>query len=396
MNIINDLEIKGKRVLIRVDFNVPIIDGLIVDDFRIKASLPTINHCLNMGASVVLMSHLGRPNGKIMPEMSLDPIAFCLEDLTGKEVMFSDDCASEESIELSQQMQPGEIHLLENLRYHEGEPKNDDNFSWFLSRHADIYVNDAFGTAHRKHASNVGITKHVKTMAAGFLIEKELKYLCKAINSPKSPVILILGGAKISDKIDLITNMIDKINMILIGGAMAFTFLKAKGVNVGSSLVDEKNIEIANKIIKLAKKKKVDILLPDDCVCSEKLDENEPWRVSSIDLLRENETGYDIGPETAMNFELLLSDAQTIIWNGPLGVCEIPSFSTGTQFIASVIKNRTDEGAVTIIGGGDTAIAIKKAGIDVSFSHISTGGGASLELLSGKKLPALEALRAYE
>jgi len=393
MQYIKDLRLAGERILIRVDYNVPIQDALVVDDFRIRASIPTINYCLDSGASVVLMSHLGRPKGEIISALSLDPVVFLLEDILRKEVKFSNNCISDEAIELSQQMKPGEIHLLENLRFNKGETDNDPNFSWNLSRHASIYINDAFGTAHRSHASNVGITDHIHNNAAGFLIEKEIKYLSEAMKNPSSPTVLILGGAKISDKIALIYNMINKVNMILIGGAMAFTFLKAQGKNVGSSLVDKTNLKIADDILKLAKRRQVKIILPNDVVASTKMSEEVPWRVSSIEQLRKDEAGFDIGPETALNFELIISSANTIIWNGPLGVSEISPFSTGTQSIASVIRDRTLDGALSIIGGGDTVSAINNSGNHGGFTHISTGGGASLQLLSGIELPAFKALK---
>mgnify|MGYP006097521049 FL=1 len=395
MKYITDLKLNRKRVLIRVDFNVPLNGGVVVDDFRIRASLPTIKHCLNEGASVVLMSHLGRPNGEIVPAMSLDPVAFCLEDLLGREVMFSDDCISEDAIGLSQQMLPREVHLLENLRFHKGETDNDPEFSSYLAEHADIYINDAFGTSHRSHASNVGVPSIVNETAIGILMENELKYFGDSIKNPEQPCVLILGGAKIGDKIKLIENMMQKAETILIGGAMAFTFLKVQGKNVGSSLIDEENIITAEKILTLAKNTDTNIVLPVDVVAGPKLSDDGTWRVINLSQLKNDEAGYDIGPETTMEFEMVLSNAKTIIWNGPLGVSEIPAFSTGTQAIASAVIDQTEDGAISIIGGGDTASALKQYGLDVGFSHISTGGGASLQLMSGKQLPALEALQEY-
>ena len=395
MQKIKDLDLKGERVLIRVDYNVPIKDGLVADDFRIRASIPTIKHCLNNGASVVLMSHLGRPNGEIIPEMSLDPVSFALEDIIGKEVMFSNDSISDDAVELSQQMQPGEIHLLENLRFHKGETQNDPSFSWFLSRHAGIYINDAFGTAHRVHASNVGITEHIQNTAVGLLIEKEMKYLSNTLIDPPRPTVLILGGSKISDKIELIENMINKVNMILIGGGMAYSFLKAEGKNIGASHVDEWSLKIAKDILIKAKSNQVKIILPIDVVSAKEISSEAPWRVSSLNDLETDEYGFDIGPETVLNFEIALSTAKSIIWNGPLGVCEMPSFSTGTQSIASIVVDRTEDGGVSIIGGGETALALKQGEMCKGFTHISTGGGASLQLLSGKVLPALEAIKVY-
>jgi len=395
MNKITDLDLKGKRVLIRVDFNVPLNGGIVADDFRIRASLPTIKHCLNEGASVVLMSHLGRPNGEVVRALSLDPVAFCLEDLLEREVMFSEDCISDDAIGLSQQMLPREVHLLENLRFYPGEVNNDSEFSAYLAEHADIFINDAFGTSHRAHASNVGVASIVKESAVGLLMEKELIYLGKTMNAPEEPCVVILGGAKIGDKITLIKNMMGKADSILIGGAMAFTFLKIQGKNVGSSLIDENNLSTAEEILRLANNNNTNIVLPLDAVAGPKLSDDAAWRVASLDELKNNEAGYDIGPETTMEFEMVLSNAKTIIWNGPLGVSEIPAFSTGTQAIASAVIDQTEDGAISIIGGGDTASALKQYGLDKGFTHISTGGGASLQLMSGKQLPALEALKEY-
>ncbi len=395
MKFINDLELKGKRVLIRVDFNVPLNEGIVADDFRVRASLPTIKHCLNEGAAVVLMSHLGRPDGQIVPELSLDPVAFCLEDLLDREVMFSDDCISEDAIGLSQQMLPREVHLLENLRFYNGEAENDPEFCGYLAEHADIYINDAFGTAHRSHASNVGITSHMNKTAVGLLMQKELKYMGDTLKNPEKPCAVILGGAKIGDKIALIYNMMDKAELILIGGAMAFTFLKAQGENIGSSLIDENNLKVAEDILALAKKTDTKLVLPVDVVAAPEMAHDAPWRVAGLDEMEDDESGFDIGPETTMSYELLLSGANTIIWNGPMGVCEIPAFATGTQAIASAVRDRTEDGAVSIIGGGDTASALKEMGINDGFTHISTGGGASLQLMGGKTLPPLEALHEY-
>jgi len=395
MKNITELELNGKRVLIRVDFNVPLNGGIVLDDFRVRASLPTIKHCLNEGASVILMSHLGRPNGEIVPEMSLDPVVFCLEDLLDREVMFSDDCISDDAIGLSQQMLPQEVHLLENLRFHKGESENDPVFSAYLAEHAVIYINDAFGTAHRSHASNVGVSALINETAIGFLMEKELKYLDDAMKSPEQPCVVILGGSKIDDKITLIHNLMEKADTILIGGAMAFTFLKVLGKNVGASLIDEDHINTAEDILTLANKTDTKIVLPVDVVAGLKLSNDATWRISNLDNLKTCEAGYDIGPETTMEFEMLLSNAKTIFWNGPLGVSEIPAFSTGTQAIASAVIALTEKGAISIIGGGDTALALKKYGLEGEFTHISTGGGASLQLMSGKQLPALEALQMY-
>ena len=395
MKTVADLKLKEKRVLIRVDYNVPLNGGIVADDFRVKSSLPTIKYCLNEGASIILMSHLGRPKGELVPELSLDPVAFCLEELLDREVMFSDDCISKNAIELSQQMLPGEVHMLENLRFYKGETDNDPEFSKYLAKHADIYINDAFGTAHRSHASNVGVSSFMNDTAIGFLMEKEIKYLVETMNNPVHPCTVILGGSKIGDKIELIDNIIEKTDTILIGGAMAFTFLKVQGKNVGSSLIDEENLEVAESILRLLEKSNTNLVLPVDVVASSELSNDTTWRVANLEELKDDEAGYDIGPETTMNFELLLSGNKTIVWNGPMGVFEIPAFSTGTQAIASAVKDQTEEGAVSIIGGGDTASALKNYGITDGFTHISTGGGASLQLMSGKQLPALEALHEF-
>ncbi len=392
MQKLSEIKLQGKRVLIRVDYNVPMYDGQVQNDFRIRASLPTIKHCLDNGASVVLMSHMGRPKGEVNRDMSLDPIAFDVEDLLDIDVHFSNDCVSPESIKLSQSLKPGEIHLLENLRFHAAETENEDTFSLLLAQHGDVYVNDAFGTAHRAHASNVGVVNHIPVAVPGLLMEKEWQYLSEKLENPEQPYVVILGGAKVAGKIELIHQFMEKANDILIGGAMAFTFLKAKGLNVGGSLVDEENLSIATEILNIAKEKNINIHLPVDVVCASEMSDESPWRVVYLDELKENEMGFDIGPETCMNYEMVLSGAKTIVWNGPLGVTEISAFSTGTQAIASAVQRLTDEGVTTIIGGGDTAAAIEDMGFKDGYSHVSTGGGASLEILSGKKLPAFEAL----
>ena len=392
MQKLKDIDLKGKRVLIRVDYNVPMLEGRVQNDFRIRSSIPTIKHCLNNGASVVLMSHLGRPGGQFNDDLSLDPIAFDIEDLLDIDVHFSKDCVSKESIELSHSLKPGEVHLLENLRFHDTETTNDDVFSLLLAQHGDVYINDAFGTAHRAHASNVGVVNHIECAVPGLLMEKEWTYLSQKLSNPEQPYVVILGGSKVSGKIELIDNLIEKADTILIGGAMAFTFLKVQGKPVGGSLIDQENLEVAQKILKAAKDKNVKIELPVDVVCATGMDNDTPWRVAYLDDLKSNEKGFDIGPETCMNFEMVLSNAKTVVWNGPLGVTEVQSFATGTQAIAAAVKSLTNQGVTTIIGGGDTAAAIEDMGFSDSYSHISTGGGASLEMLSGKSLPAFEAL----
>jgi phosphoglycerate kinase len=395
MQNITDIKLKGKRVLIRVDYNVPLREGIVVDDFRIRSSLPTIKYCLNEGASIVLMSHLGRPKGKINLKMSLNPVVLCLETLLDREVLFSDDCISKKAIELSNQIATGEIHLLENLRFYSEEIYNEAKFSACLAKHGSIYINDAFATSHRSHASNVGVTNFMEKTALGLLMEKEYKYLSEKTSNPPTPCALLLGGAKIDDKLDLIHNMMRKIDTILIGGAMAFTFLKSKGLDVGASLVQNDSLSMAEKILSIAENNNIDVALPVDFVVASKMSEDAPCRIANLEELQNDEAGYDIGPKTTMNFEMLLADMKMILWNGPMGVCEIPAFSTGTEVIASVVRDKTQEGAISIIGGGDTASALKNMSITDGFTHISTGGGASLQLMSGKKLPAIEALHEY-
>ena len=392
MKDIKNLNLKNKRAIIRVDFNVPLKNGIILDDFRIKESLKTIKYCLEEGASIVLISHLGRPKGKNIQSLSLDPIAFLLEDLLDVDIMFSNDCISEDSISLSTQMEPGEIHLLENLRFYNEEIENNIDFSQKLSLHGNVFINDAFATCHRSHASNVGISKFIKDKSLGFLVEKELKNIDKSINRASKPSALILGGAKVVDKIEFIESMIEKNDFILVGGAMAFSFLKAMGKNIGGQLIDNENIIIAKRLIEYADSQNVKIILPTDFVCAKNLSGESSWRISSIENIKNDEFGYDIGPETSMNFQMILSEAKTIIWNGPLGVTEIPAFSTGTQAVASTVIDQTNSGALSIIGGGDTASALKSYGLINGFTHISTGGGAFLHLLSDKVLPGIESI----
>ena len=392
MKDIKKINLKNKRAIIRVDFNVPLKNGIILDDFRIKESLKTIKYCLEEGASIVLISHLGRPKGKNIQSLSLDPIAFLLEDLLDVDIMFSNDCISEDSINLSTQMEPGEIHLLENLRFYNEEIENNIDFSQKLSLHGNVFINDAFATCHRSHASNVGISKFIKDKSLGFLVEKELKNIDKSINRASKPSALILGGAKVVDKIEFIESMIEKNDFILVGGAMAFSFLKAMGENIGGQLIDNENIIIAKRLIEYADSQNVKIILPTDFVCAKNLSGESSWRISSIENIKNDEFGYDIGPETSMNFQMILSKAKTIIWNGPLGVTEIPAFSTGTQAVASTVIDQTNSGALSIIGGGDTASALKSYGLINGFTHISTGGGAFLHLLSDKVLPGIESI----
>tara|TARA_B100000674_G_scaffold483196_1_gene486622 strand:+ start:121 stop:1311 length:1191 start_codon:yes stop_codon:yes gene_type:complete len=392
MKFIENIDLYNKKVLIRVDYNVPLENGEVKNDFRIKQSLETIKYCLDKNASVILMSHLGRPDGNYDNDnFSLEAISFHLEDLLNKEIMFVDNCISEEAYNISSNMKSQEILLLENLRFHEGEIENCKEFSEMLSKHADIYINDAFGTAHRSHASNVGVLDFFSLSAYGFLIERELHYLKKQLENPDNPLLVIIGGAKISSKIHLITHLLNKADTILIGGAMSFTFQKALGYETGKSLVEYDEINTAHAIIEQANKKGVNLQFPVDAVCARDIHDYDSIEVKSVKSFKSNDIGLDIGPETCINFQMLIESAKTIIWNGPLGLFEIPYYSTGTQSIATSLQEHgIKNNAITIIGGGDTVSAIHSLNTEINFSHISTGGGASLELLSGKKLTALK------
>ena len=392
LNTLNSYDLKYKRVLIRVDFNVPLKNGVVTDDFRIRAAVPTIQHCLNSGASVVLMSHLGRPNGEVIPELSLMPVGETLADLLEKSIKFSHDCVSEDARDVSLGLSSGEVHLLENLRFHQEETTNDLNFSTLLAKHGSIYINDAFGTAHRAHASNVGVTAHFSQRGIGFLVEKEIKFLKEVINRPHRPLVVILGGAKVGSKLSLINRFLDEADQIVIGGGMAFTFLQAMGKRVGGSLVDTTMLGTANKIIETAVSKKIELLFPSDVVCAVALDKPEPSTLFSVDEIPDDQMGLDIGVETIRKFESVIAKANMVIWNGPMGVFELPGFDTGTRKIAEAIAQVTSDGGTSVVGGGDSAAAVKNYNLMDKISHVSTGGGASLELLSGVSLPALNVL----
>jgi len=389
---INNFDLKNKRVLIRVDFNVPLSNGVVTDDFRIRMALPTINHCLESGASVVLMSHLGRPKGQVVPDLSLIPVGEKLAELIELPIKFSDDCVSEDARDVSLGLRPGEIHLLENLRYHKEETANDPRFSELLSKHGEIYINDAFGTAHRPHASNVGVTRYFLHKGIGFLFEKELQYLSAVIKKPNRPMTLVLGGAKIDTKLKLINKFIDEADTIIIGGGMAFTFLKAKGLNVGGSLVDESMLKIASEIIEKSRRVNKRLYFPVDVIAAKSLDDLKSIKEFKIDRIPNTMSGFDIGPVTIEKYSKLLMLSKTIVWNGPMGVFEKPKFNNGTLKIAEIMADAKEEGSVVIVGGGDTAAAVKSYNLIDKMSHVSTGGGASLELLSGNRLPSVEAL----
>jgi len=387
---IEDLALAGKRVFIRVDFNVPLDENQnITDDTRIRSALPTINYALDSGAMIILASHLGRPKGKPAPKLSLLPVAKRLQRLLDREVIFLPDCVGPDVESAVGKMKPGDVILLENLRFHPEEEQNDDKFAKALASLCDYYVNDAFGTAHRAHASTSGITSHVPKSVAGFLLKKEVDYLQGAVANPVRPFVAILGGAKVSGKIGVIENLQDKVDKVVIGGGMAFTFLKAMGYDVGDSMVEEEMLEVAEKIRMGARKRKLKFYLPVDCVIAQSM---EPGAETKIVTAQEIPAGWralDIGPASVKLFSEALSNAKTIIWNGPMGVFEMDAFSRGTFAVAHAVA---DSYALSIVGGGDTDLAVHKAGESENMSFISTGGGASLQLLEGKELPGLVSL----
>src|SRR3972149_859448 len=390
---IDNVDLKNKRVLVRVDFNVPLDENLqITDDIRITSSLPTIKKIILEGGKVILMSHLGRPKGKVNLKYSLKPAAERLSKLLGKEVKLAPDCIGEEVKTLVNKMNGGDVLLLENLRFHEEEEKNDAAFAKKLSELGDVYINDAFGSAHRAHASTEGVTKFIKQCASGYLMQKELDYLGTAIANPQRPFAAILGGAKISGKIDVISNLLSKVDKLLIGGGMAFTFLKAQGKEIGKSLLEEEKIDLAKEVLEKVKNSNVKFLLPVDFIVADEFKNDSPSMIVKADPIPSDKMGLDIGPESIKLFSQELENSKTIVWNGPMGVFEMDNFAKGTFAIAQVLADVTSKNAVTIIGGGDSAAAISKTGLDDKVSHVSTGGGASLKFLEGKVLPGVDAL----
>ena len=387
---ISDLNLGGKRVFIRVDFNVPLDDdGRITNDARIQACLPTIQNALSKKARVILASHLGRPKGKMNSKMSLKPVADALGELLNRKVLMAPDCVGEAVLAQSKSLQDGDILLLENLRFHAEEEANDPEFSRKLASLCDLYVNDAFGTAHRAHASTVGMIPFVEKAAAGLLMEKELTYLGKAISNPDRPYVAIIGGAKVSDKIEVIENLLNVVDVLLIGGGMAYTFLVAEEFEVGKSLVETDKVSLAESLLRKARERNVKLLLPVDHVVASQFDAQADTKITTIQETPIEWMGLDIGPETIARFKNLIASARTILWNGPLGVFEMEPFAQGTMAIAHAVA---ESSATSIIGGGDSIAAVTKAGVAEKISHISTGGGASLEFLGGLKLPGVEAL----
>jgi phosphoglycerate kinase len=407
---IKDLQLAGKKVLVRVDYNVPLDANLnITNDKRIVATMPTIKYLLEQKAAIILMAHLGRPKGKTVDTMSLKPVVNRLQELTGVTVKFASNCIGEEAEKAAAELKSGEILLLENLRFHpeeEGKNANGEKdkeamlgFAKKLASLGDVFVQEAFGTVHRAHASTAGIVKYINEAGAGFLVEKELKFLGDALNNPVKPFLAILGGAKVSDKINVIENLLSKVDAIIIGGAMAYTFLKAQGIETGTSLVEDDKLDLAKELLKKAKDKGVNFLLPLDHVIADKVDfatKSVPAGATVKNTVSTSiEAGFmgvDVGPKTIAEFSQVVKSAKTIVWNGPLGIFEIDRFSKGTVEIAKLVAEATGNGAVSVVGGGDSVSAVKKAGVDKQISHISTGGGASLEFLEGKELPGIAAL----
>ncbi len=392
---IEELPVRGRRVLMRVDFNVPLDEqGHITDDKRIVESLPTIRSVISRGGRLILMSHLGRPKGEFRPELSLRPVAERLTELLGQSVPLAPDCVGDEVEDLVDEMHDGDVLLLENLRFHKAEEANDHDFARKLAALADIYVNDAFGTAHRAHASTECVARLVSERAAGLLMLRELHYLGGALENPAHPFVAILGGAKISGKIDVITSLLDRCDSIIIGGGMSFTFFRAMGLNVGTSLVEEEKIDVAGEILRRAHDAGVELLLPDDVVVADRFTADARTQIVDASKIPDGWMGLDIGPKARIRYHDAIVAARTVVWNGPMGVFEMAPFSAGTRAVAEAMVEATDAGATTIVGGGDSAAAIAAFGLEHRVSHVSTGGGASLEFLEGKQLPGVAALES--
>lgn len=386
---VKDINVRGKRVLVRVDFNVPLKDGAITDDTRIKVALPTVKYLVERGAKVILVSHLGRPKSQVKDELRLDPVARRLAELLGKDVTKIDDCIGDKPKKAIAQMQDGDVLLLENIRFYDGETKNDRQFAKQLAELADVYVNDAFGTVHRAHASTAGVAEYLPAVA-GFLMEKELEMLRQALENPRRPFVGIIGGAKISDKIGVIENLLGKVDTLMIGGGMANTFLKARGNKVGKSLAEDDKINLAKDLFKKAEERKVELLLPVDAVVAESLESPTNIYTVPVEEVPDDYMILDIGPETVAKFAAVVKVAGTVVWNGPMGVFEHNTFARGTEAVA---RELAASNAISVVGGGDSIAAVKKTSASDGISHISSGGGAMLEFLEGKELPGLTALQ---
>ena len=387
---VKDIDVSGKRVLVRCDFNVPMKDGVITDDIRITSALPTIKYLIENDAKVILMSHMGRPKGEPKPEFSLKPVADRLAQLLGMDVIFAaSDVVVDDSVRAkADELKPGQVMLLENVRYRKEETKNEEPFTGELASLGDIFVNDAFGTAHRAHCSTAGIAKYLPSVS-GFLIEKEVKFLGDALEDPQRPFLAIMGGAKVGDKIPVIENLLKKVDSLIIGGGMSYTFFKAMGYEIGKSILDEESIDLAKELMKKAEDAGVRLLLPVDTVCAKEFDNDSESGVFDRDSIPADMMGMDIGPKTVELYKTAIAEAKTVVWNGPAGVFEMPNFAAGTKAIAEALAS---SGAVTIIGGGDSAAAVEQFGLADKMTHISTGGGASLEFLEGKDLPGISCL----
>ena len=387
---VKDIDVSGKRVLVRCDFNVPMKDGVITDDIRITSALPTIKYLIENDAKVILMSHMGRPKGEPKPEFSLKPVADRLAQLLGMDVVFAaSDVVVDDSVRAkADELKPGQVMLLENVRYRKEETKNEEPFTGELASLGDIFVNDAFGTAHRAHCSTAGLAKYMPSVS-GFLIEKEVKFLGDALEDPQRPFLAIMGGAKVGDKIPVIENLLKKVDSLIIGGGMSYTFFKAMGYEIGKSILDEESIDLAKELMKKAEDAGVKLLLPVDTVCAKEFDNDSESGVFDRDSIPADMMGMDIGPKTVELYKTAIAEAKTVVWNGPAGVFEMPNFAAGTKAIAEALAS---SGAVTIIGGGDSAAAVEQFGLADKMTHISTGGGASLEFLEGKELPGISCL----
>ena len=389
---LKDIDVKGKKVFVRVDFNVPFDENLkITNDTRMTATLPTLNYLLDNGAAIIIGCHIGRPTEAREPKFSTKLVREHLAELLKRDVKWASDCIGDEAENMAKDLKPGEVLLLENLRYHKEEKKNNPEFAAKLAKLADVAVDDAFGMAHRAHASNVGITKHLETVA-GFLMEKEINYIGKTLEAPQHPFVAIIGGAKVSDKIGVIENLIDKVDTIIIGGGMAHTFDKAKGYPIGKSLCEDDKVELAKETLAKAEKKGVKVVLPVDLVVADKFDANANFKTVPVDQVPDDWQGLDSGEKTSEEYVKALAGAKTVIWNGPMGVFEFDNFAKGTLAVAKAVAKATDEGAISIVGGGDSVSALKKTGLTAKISHVSTGGGATLEFLEGKEMPGIAAI----